>query len=72
MASSLPNPLAQRATAPYDVPDTLPAGRGVHILRTAIVMPFVTFVFVCMRFYSKLVMKKVKLRLDDCMYTLTT
>ncbi|KAH7029115.1 uncharacterized protein B0I36DRAFT_128433 [Microdochium trichocladiopsis] len=57
--------LDERQTAPYDVPETLPAGRGVHILRTAIVMPFITFMFICMRFYSKLVMKKVKLRLDD-------
>ncbi|KXJ90244.1 hypothetical protein Micbo1qcDRAFT_196387 [Microdochium bolleyi] len=57
--------LAVRATAPYDVPETLPAGRGIHIWRTAVIMPFITFMFVCMRFYSKLVMKKVKLRLDD-------
>ncbi|RYP71757.1 hypothetical protein DL770_008075 [Monosporascus sp. CRB-9-2] len=46
-------------------PPVLPAGRGVHIWRTAVVMPLITFVFVALRFYARRVVLTRALALDD-------
>ena len=47
-------------------PDVLPALRGVHIWRTAVIMPFFTGAFVALRFYSRIYVNKRKLIFDDC------
>ena len=46
-------------------PADLPAERGVDIWRTAIIMPFISFVFVGMRFYTKAFIVK-NMALADC------
>lgn len=49
-------------------PDHLPAENGVHVWRAAVAMPFVTFFFVALRFYTRIyILKAKKLTIDDCM-----
>ncbi|KAI1085316.1 hypothetical protein F5B20DRAFT_139843 [Whalleya microplaca] len=43
----------------------LPAENGVHVWRTAVVMPFITFAFVAARFYSRIYVMKRPWGLDD-------
>ncbi|KAH9900207.1 hypothetical protein F4778DRAFT_163056 [Xylariomycetidae sp. FL2044] len=43
----------------------LPAENGVHVHRTAIVMPFITFIFVAARFYSRRILQGRAFALDD-------
>ncbi|KAI0393331.1 hypothetical protein F5Y17DRAFT_432836 [Xylariaceae sp. FL0594] len=50
---------------PYEPPPPLPAENGVHVYRTAIVMPIITFCFVAARFYARLVVLKRQITLDD-------
>ncbi|KAI2630639.1 hypothetical protein GGR54DRAFT_162649 [Hypoxylon sp. NC1633] len=53
-------------------PDKLPAENGIHVWRMAVAMPFVTFVFVALRFYSRVYMLKAKkFTLDDYIVALT-
>ncbi|KAI0601631.1 hypothetical protein F4775DRAFT_405975 [Biscogniauxia sp. FL1348] len=47
-------------------PAHLPAENGVHVWRTAVVMPFISFLFVSARFYSRYYIVKKKFTLDDC------
>ena len=48
-------------------PDHLPAENGVHVWRTAVGMPFVTFAFVALRFYTKTyILRARKYTVDDC------
>ncbi|KAI3326074.1 hypothetical protein HD806DRAFT_433640 [Xylariaceae sp. AK1471] len=50
---------------PYEPPPPLPAENGVHVWRTAIVVPIITFFFVAARFYTRLYMLKRRLTADD-------
>ncbi|KAI0012264.1 hypothetical protein F4779DRAFT_82902 [Xylariaceae sp. FL0662B] len=47
-----------------EVPE-LPAEMGVHVWRTAVIMPFITFAFVVGRFYSRIYVMKRQWALDD-------
>lgn len=52
-------------------PDQLPAENGIHIWRAAVAMPFVTFVFVALRFYTRTyLLRAKKYTIDDCMLSL--
>jgi hypothetical protein len=64
MTWSLDNP-----HPPEPPPKHLPAEMGVHIWRTAVVMPLITFIFVALRFYSRAFMTK-SFRPSDCEYAL--
>ncbi|KAI1399572.1 hypothetical protein F4819DRAFT_497905 [Hypoxylon fuscum] len=47
-------------------PDQLPAENGIHIWRAAVAMPFVTFVFVALRFYTRTyLLRAKKYTIDD-------
>ncbi|KAI1451043.1 hypothetical protein F5Y02DRAFT_13614 [Annulohypoxylon stygium] len=53
-------------------PDHLPAENGVHVWRAAVAMPFVTFFFVALRFYTRIyILKAKKLTIDDYIVALT-
>ncbi|KAI0180065.1 hypothetical protein GGR52DRAFT_225644 [Hypoxylon sp. FL1284] len=53
-------------------PDRLPAENGVHIWRAAVATPFFTFVFVALRFYTRLYMLKIKkYAIDDYIVALS-
>ncbi|KAI1376725.1 hypothetical protein F4677DRAFT_417752 [Hypoxylon crocopeplum] len=53
-------------------PDKLPAENGIHVWRAAVVMPFITFAFVALRFYTRVYMLKVKkFTIDDYIVALT-
>ncbi|KAI1207229.1 uncharacterized protein F4807DRAFT_191686 [Annulohypoxylon truncatum] len=43
----------------------LPAENGVHVWRTAVIMPFITFVFVAARFYCRTYVVRRSWALDD-------
>lgn len=44
----------------------LPAENGVHVWRTAVVMPFITFAFVAARFYCRSYVVQRSWAIDDC------
>ncbi|KAI5863065.1 hypothetical protein GGS23DRAFT_51052 [Durotheca rogersii] len=46
-------------------PDHLPAENGIHVWRTAVIMPFITFTFVALRFYTRIHLVKMKIAIDD-------
>ncbi|KAI1804415.1 hypothetical protein F4811DRAFT_520527 [Daldinia bambusicola] len=47
-------------------PDHLPAENGVHIWRAAVIMPFFTFTFVALRFYTRTYLLRArKYTIDD-------
>ncbi|KAI8950013.1 hypothetical protein F4801DRAFT_364753 [Xylaria longipes] len=50
---------------PYEAPPPLPAENGVHVWRTAIVVPIITFFFVAARFYTRLYMLRRQPTIDD-------
>ncbi|KAI0505975.1 hypothetical protein F5B22DRAFT_625656 [Xylaria bambusicola] len=50
---------------PYEPPPPLPAENGVHVWRTAVVVPIITFFFVATRFYTRLYMLRRKPTIDD-------
>ncbi|KAI0382881.1 hypothetical protein F5Y04DRAFT_251291 [Hypomontagnella monticulosa] len=53
-------------------PDQLPAENGVHVWRTAIAMPFVTFAFVALRFYTRIyILRAKKYTIDDYIVAVT-
>ncbi|KAI1283903.1 hypothetical protein F5Y07DRAFT_393841 [Xylaria sp. FL0933] len=56
---------------PYEPPPPLPAENGVHVWRTAIVVPIITFFFVATRFYTRLYMLKRQPTIDDYIVGLT-
>ncbi|KAK8100151.1 hypothetical protein PG999_010525 [Apiospora kogelbergensis] len=43
----------------------LPAENGVHVWRCAVAMPFITFLFIVARFYSRLILMRKGLGKDD-------
>lgn len=53
---------------PYEPPPPLPAENGVHVWRTAIVVPIITFFFVAARFYTRLYMLRRRPTIDDCTF----
>ncbi|GAP83271.1 putative integral membrane protein [Rosellinia necatrix] len=53
------------APHPYEPPPPLPAENGVHVWRTAIVVPIITFFFVAARFYTRLYLLSRRPTIDD-------
>ncbi|KAI0146082.1 hypothetical protein F4776DRAFT_392587 [Hypoxylon sp. NC0597] len=53
-------------------PDHLPAENGLHVWRVAVVMPFITFIFVALRFYTRTyLLRAKKYTIDDYIVALT-
>ncbi|KAI1341425.1 hypothetical protein F5Y15DRAFT_356208 [Xylariaceae sp. FL0016] len=52
-------------------PEHLPAENGVHVWRTAIVMPIISALFVSARFYSRCYMLRRRLTIDDYIVGMT-
>ncbi|KAI1417670.1 hypothetical protein F5Y13DRAFT_151564 [Hypoxylon sp. FL1857] len=53
-------------------PDKLPAENGLYVWRSAVAMPFFTFVFVALRFYTRThLLKAKKYTVDDYIVALT-
>ncbi|KAI2640223.1 hypothetical protein GGS21DRAFT_404800 [Xylaria nigripes] len=58
-------------THPYEAPPPLPAENGIHIWRTAIIVPFISFLFVAARFYTRLYLLGRRLMVDDYLVAVT-
>ncbi|KAI1751318.1 hypothetical protein F4782DRAFT_190299 [Xylaria castorea] len=56
---------------PYEPPPPLPAENGVHVWRTAIVVPIITFFFVAARFYTRQYMLRRQMTIDDYIVAFT-
>ncbi|KAI1143932.1 hypothetical protein F5Y05DRAFT_418117 [Hypoxylon sp. FL0543] len=70
------SPLVERAsplgTFNGTPPDQLPAENGLHVWRAAVAMPFITFVFVALRFYTRTyILRAKKYTVDDYIVALT-
>ncbi|KAI1439243.1 hypothetical protein GGR50DRAFT_635700 [Xylaria sp. CBS 124048] len=56
---------------PFEAPTSLPGGTGVYVYRTAIIAPFISFLFVVLRFYTRLRLLRRQPMVDDYLVALT-